>query len=379
MLKKIFIALAVLFVISGVYLLWRFQDARTLITPYPYSFTEQASKSIAAELNTAEEAKVLIVGDRMGKALDPYIPSINQELSNTFKTAPKIYNWSAPNEGLHRTIFKLKSLKKLPPVIVYHGSSTELNERIFAIEDKAAIFKNFNHYDNEKMISLIITFPWISRILYTKMNYFELGKYQEYVNRLNSTQRIDEAEISFKIYQYQFLELIEYIKEQKSSLVIITTPLNLETRPKEICSHATSNQVVEVQQEIENLIKEGNFKEAYPKAFELADVTPGNALSFHLLGQSALRLGKTVEAKQALLKSTVFDCSHWRGNAVYNAIMRNLGGKNLNTIIDFDQYMAASINKDGLFIDEIYPQTIFYQTIAHDLVEAIKILLSTKS
>jgi tetratricopeptide (TPR) repeat protein len=254
-----------------------------------------------------------------------------------------------------------------------------LYERTFAIEDKTAIFKNFERFDNEKIISLIITFPWLSRIFYTKMKYFDLGNSQEYINRYNSNQRIDEAEISFKIFQYQFSELIEYVKEQKSSLVIITTPLNLETRPKEICSHATTNQVIEVQQEIDNLIKEGNFKEAYPKALELADATPGNALSFYLLGQSALRLGKTVEAKQALLKSTVFDCNHWRGNAIYNAIMRSLGAKNLNTIVDFDQYMAASINKDGLFIDDLYPQTIFYQTVAHDLVEAIKLILSTRT
>lgn len=379
MLKKILIAIASIFVISGVYLIWRIQDAKTLITPYPYFFTEEASKSISSELQSAENSKVLIIGDRMAKALDPYIPTINQELAKTFKTSPKIYNWSTPNEGIHRAIFKLKSLKKLPPVIIYHGSSTELFEKTFAIEDKSSLFKNFDRFDNEKIISLIITFPWLSRILYSKMNYIDLGKTKENVNRLNSYQRIDEAEISFKLYQYQLSELIEYVKEQKSSLIIITTPLNLETRPKEICSHSTSNQVVEVQQEIENLIKEGNFKESYTKSLELADATPGNALSFYLLGQSALRLGKTVEAKQALFKSTVFDCSHWRGNAVYNAIMRTLGGKNLNTIIDFDQYMAASINKDGLFMDDIYPQTIFYQTIIHDLVDSIRLLLSTKS
>jgi hypothetical protein len=59
--------------------------------------------------------------------------------------------------------------------------------------------------------------------------------------------------------------------------------------------------------------------------------------------------------------------------------MRSLGAKNLNTIVDFDQYMAASINKDGLFIDDLYPQTIFYQTVAHDLVEAIKLILSTRT
>lgn len=376
MIKKIFMALFVVILALGSYFYWQFSAKKSLIVPFPYSFNQNAKKAFEKEIKLAENAKILIVGDQMGEILSNYTPELIDDLAQKFKEPPKIYNWSKPHEGLHRTLFKIKSMKTLPSIIIYHGASSELFEKIFDFKDKEKIFKNFSLFDDEKIISLIITFPWLSKIIYQKMNYFELGLPKEYVNSLAGPQRIVEKEVAFKLFNYELRELIEVTKDKKSNLILITTPINIEVRPKETCSHSTTNNVVELQQEIENLLKEGNFKQAYPKALELSNETFSNAQSFYLLGRANMGLGNLAEARMNLSKASIFDCANWRGNAIYNAIMKSVAKKHQIRLIDFDQYLSSSLSKDGLFIDEIFPQNIFYQTMLKELQVNIKNILS---
>lgn len=375
MIKKIFILTLVLLLCAGGYVFWIFSTKRTLLTPYPYQFTLNAQKALESELKDAEAAKILIVGDQMGANLSAYTPSMIENLAQSFKAPPKIYNWSKPHEGLHRTLFKLKSLKKLPSIIIYHGASSELFEKTFSVTDKKAIFKNFEAFDDEKTISLIITFPWLSKILYQKMDYYDLGSLTEYKNLLPGPSRLEEKEVAFKLFDYEMREMIDLVKDKKSNLILITTPLNLEVHPKETCQQSTSNTVIEAQQEIEELIKAGNGKAAYPKALELSNETYSNAKSFYLLGMASIGMGDLAMARSALWKATVFDCANWRGNAVYNGIMRGLAEKRQVVLIDFDQYMASAISREGLFSDEIFPQNIFYQNMVNELLESLKKIL----
>ncbi|MDD4973526.1 MAG: hypothetical protein PHY93_04205 [Bacteriovorax sp.] len=376
MIKKFFIILLVLLLGAAAFLYFEYSAKKTLIIPYPYSFNANAKMALEKEIVEAGNAKILIVGDRLGEALSKYTPELIDELAKSFKYPPKIYNWSKPHEGLHRTLNKLKSLKKFPSIIIYHGASSELFEKTFEVADKEAIFKNFSLYDDEKIISLIITFPGLSKIIYKKMQYLELGPVKEYQNRLPSTSKILEKEVSFKLFDYELRELIDLVKDKKSNLILITTPLNLEVRPHEICSHSTTNGVIEMQQEIEELLKEGNFKKAYPMALALSNETFSNALSFYLLGQASMGLGDLAMARESFQKATVFDCTHWRGNAVYNSIMKSTAKKRQVTLIDFDQYMASALSRDGLFMDDIFPQNVFYQTMIAELKESLKKILS---
>ncbi|MFA6238687.1 MAG: hypothetical protein WC635_15235 [Bacteriovorax sp.] len=377
MIKKFFISVTILLALAGGYAYWSFSAKRTLITPFPYAFNTEAQKAIESEHADVQSSKILIVGDRMGAALSAYTPAIVDELAKSFKTPPKVYNWSRAHEGLHRTLFKLKSLKKIPSIVIYHGASSELYERAFSVLDSSAISKNFAAYDDERIISLIITFPWLSKVFYNKMEYFDLGpKIAEYQNQLPGPLKMQEKEISFKLFNYELRELIDLIKDSKSNLILITTPLNLEIPPKEVCSQSTSNTVIELQQEIEQMIKEGNYKTAHPKALELAGETYSNARTFYLLGQASLGLGELQMARAALQQASAFDCTAWRGNAVYNAIMKSEAKKRQVMLVDFDQYMASALSKEGLFIDDIFPQTIFYQSMLVDLMENLKKLLS---
>lgn len=380
MLKKLLILSFLGLIIASVYLYWGYSQKREVITPYPYTFTQSFNKKYdethAGELAEAQNAKILIVGDRMAKTLDPYIKSLENAFAESLKTPPKIYNWAAENEGLFRTVHKLKKLKKLPPIIIYFGASSELMEKKFDIRDRKSILKNFQTFDDEKLISLIITFPWLSRILYNDVRYQDLSEFKEYKSMLASSDKLLEKEVAFKLFSYEMKEMIEYIKDKKSSLVLITTPINLEAEPKEVCAHSSNEDVIGLQQEIEAEIKEGLYKSAFPKAVELAEATFSNARSFYLMGISALGTGDIKTAREALMKASAFDCLNWRGNSVYNAIMKEQAKKNQVSIIDFDQYMSSQLSKEGLFFDEIIPQTLFYQGMIDELSTSLKRILS---
>lgn len=380
MIKKILVILVILLIGAIGLFAYGLNDKRTVITPYPYAFTDKFTqefrKSEASAISRAENATILIVGDRMAKSLVPYEKSLQETFGDRVKNPPVIFNWAEESEGLHRTLFKLKQLKRFPPVIIYFGASTEFYEQRFAVEDKKRILKNFTTFDDEKAISLIITFPWLSKYYYKSIRYFDLQTPIVYKNNLASTQKLDEKEVSFKLFEYETNELLNLVKDKKSNLVFITTPLNLEVEPKEVCSHSTTPEVVSLQQELEGQIKEGAYKAVYPTALELAESTYGNAMTFYLLGKAALGLGDLKSAREALAKATVYDCENWRGSAVYNAILKNQAKKNLVQLIDFDQMMSSQLSSEGLFIDDIYPQVLFYQNMIKELGDILKNILS---
>lgn len=380
MLKKLLILLLVAAVSASAYFYWVYSSKRTVIAPYPYSFLNSFDESFAKEhkdnIAAAQNAKILIVGDRMGKTLSSYESTLQDRFKGALNTPPTIFNWSEDNEGLFRTIHKLKTLKKLPPIIIYFGASSELKEKKFDIVDKKAIEKNFKTYDDEKKISLIITFPWLSKILYEPIRYHDLQGFREYTSVEAAPVKFLEKDLSFKLFSYEMKELIEMIKDKRSNLILITTPLNLEVEPKEVCEHSNSSEVVDLQQEIEAEIKEGAYKSAYPKAREMAEATPSNARSFYLLGKAALGSGDIKGAREALLKASVFDCASWRGNVVYNSIMKSLANSYQVNLIDFDQLMSSRLSDEGLFFDEIIPQNIFYQNMIKELGDILKTILS---
>ncbi len=380
MLKKLVIFTFLLLAGASAYIYWTYSTKRTLITPYPYTFSsrydQEFMKNHASEIKEAENSMILIVGDRMGLSLNPYLKNLQQEFEGKLKTLPSIYNWSSENEGVFRTLYKLKKLKRMPSIIIYFGASSELFEQKFDVTDKKAILSNFKTFDDEKLISLIITFPWLSKIFYKDLKYFSMQKFSPYKNNLPAQQKLEEKEVSFKIFEYEIKEMIDLVKDKNSTLVFVTTPLNLEVEPKEVCSHSTFTDIVTVQQEIAGEIKEGFFKSAFPKALELSRVSVSNANSFYLLGKSALGLGDIKVAREALLNATVYDCNTWRGNAVYNAIIKQKASKNLVQVIDFDQYMTSQLSKEGLFFDDIFPQPLFYQNMVKELGVGLKKILN---
>lgn len=366
MLKKFFISLIVVILLGVGAFFYFLSEKRIVIKPYPYIVMDYKVDNIAE----AEKANVLIIGDRMGKALDKEI----KELETA--TNLSIYNWSQPKEGLHRTLYKLNQLKKFPSIIVYQGASEELFEKKFSVKDKEKIEKNFKTYADDKIISLIITFPILSKYFYQDLNYVEIAPLNENKEIYSPNDKLNRKVISFQIFNEELKDLIEIAHLHKVKLIFISTPLNYSAAPKEICAHSSTPTTQEMQTKIEAMIKEGAFKEAYPLALQLSKVSTSNAQSFYLLGLAARGVGDQNIARMALKKANVFDCANWRGNSVYNSILAKEAKRNQIPFIDFDLVINSGENTDAIFFDEIFPQNIFYQSLAKELGETIKLIYS---
>ncbi|MCO4793001.1 MAG: hypothetical protein KC493_04775 [Bacteriovoracaceae bacterium] len=329
-------------------------------------------KNIEGSLEAAQ-ANVIIIGDRMGVALDKYIPDLIADTSKELREPLNIYNWSKTNEGLHRSIAKLKALENLPSVVVFHGASEEFYEKKFLISQKNTVLKNFKRYEDDTVLTLIMTVPPISKYLYTPVHFMKLGDYpKQDSSTYTGKQRQDRMELSFKIFQKEIWELIQFVKSKDSTLIFITTPINMETEPKSSCENSKTETMDAYQDEIEKMIKDGNKKIAYSKAKELTKVSLANSRSHFLKGKAALSLGRFKEARNDLLLAAAYDCTQWRGNVVFNKIMVDLAKKNNVQLIDFNSIVNQNLGRDSLFLDTIYPQVIYYQRALDELKKLIR-------
>jgi len=338
------------------------------IIPYPYHLQNISFK----DKNEASSADILIIGDEPATMLKNYFDPINAKYLELTNRTPKIFDWSKKHEGLHRSIAKIKSLNKLPKYIIYMGGSQEWSENKFSIQDKKQIISNFKMYHDDQIISLIITFPWLSKFIYHKMTYYPI---LDEIN-LRSTEvalNFDEMEISFLIYENELQELAAYVKNKGSHLIFITTPINHLIVPKMACEESVTNTIIGLQLEIEEVIQNGQYKDAFNKAIDLERESISNARTQYLLGVTALRNGQKKLAKEAFMKANSFDCMPWRTKSVYNQFQLNTAKRFSVDVVDFENITThAILNNEEVFFDELIPQTPFY----HKMIEELKMIFS---
>jgi hypothetical protein len=82
------------------------------------------------------------------------------------------------------------------------------------------------------------------------------------------------------------------------------------------------------------------------------------------------------EAKEAHDYVTALDCQAWRMNSIFNQILRKAAQENDIILYDFDMYMKDQWGKNTLFIDDIYPQDLYYQNMAKTISQMLKKLLN---
>lgn len=346
---------------------WIYQSMPTQITPLPYSFKQIELDGI----NSAEDAHVLIVGDRMGVSLNPYLEMINQQLAPKLQEPLRIANWSRNGEGLHRTLEKLKNLKNFPSIIVYLGGGQEFEERRFYLEQSAPILKNFQRYQDKKILSAIMTLPVLSRFLYQPHPRVVFEDFNPETKEFSAQDLQLRVSTTLQIYRFEMQELIRLVKNKKSQLVLSTQPINLDIAPKKICENAqTPTQRME-QREIIELLKENRSKEAYARSKDLVENTLGNALNFYLKGQSAKAMGKFQEALGNLQLAIIFDCEQSRPTPLINEMLGQYAKKEDLFFIDFNWMLNQNYGRDELFLGDIYPQNIYYQRFMNQLIKII--------
>jgi hypothetical protein len=347
---------------------YRYVDNPERIIPYPYVMGQMSF----SDTEEAENADVLIIGDRMGVALEPILERLTAQTSKGLRTPLKIYNWSWTHEGLHRSIARLKTLKKFPPVIIYQGGSEEFFERKLYLEDRDVIFSNFAIYDNPSTLSLIITFPILSRFLYRKGNLVTITQKTPNKTLYSPLNKQTLMELHYKIYEYELRELIRLTKDNKSKLILMTTPINFDVEPKEVCENAQDQEVIESLQLLQNMIENGQTKQAYADLKVLSKELVANARAYYLLGQAAKAQADFPAAREALKMAAVFDCAAWRGGPIFNAIMFKEAKEQKVRLMDFDRLVNQHYGRNELFIDDLYPQFLYYEHLTESLAETLR-------
>lgn len=363
------------FIIICTALLYDRISAPIQIYPYPYQFnTKQAVVN-----NEAQESDILIIGDRMGEALTPYLNSMTTELSTGLVDDIKIYNWSQEFEGIHRSLRKIRSLKKLPKLIIYHGASTEYYEQKINAKYYLDIKKNFSLASNDIILSLIMVIPWLSKYIYTPYPHNILT--DKVIRNKQKYKDIDKQkllEVSFQMYNFELIELIQEVIDRNSIIIFITTPLNFSIAPKGICESNQTTENAEIIDKIKKLQEDRDFKQADILSQKLLTIYPTDPLAHFYKSKSSLKLGDITESKQHSSFSTVYDCQSWRGNSVYNSIMmKNIKDFDLN-FVDFYKQLQDYGHSDTLFLDDLYPQNIYYKEMFTDLNIIIKKQLRLK-
>ena len=130
--------LLILLITVGGHLGYHIAQKPTNIFPYPYIL----DKTEINDLKAASEANVLIIGDRMALNLHEVMQNLTRQASPGFSEPLEIYNWGKKNEGLHRSLKKLQTLKKIPELVIYHGASEEYFEKKGGVEEKENFNKN---------------------------------------------------------------------------------------------------------------------------------------------------------------------------------------------------------------------------------------------
>lgn len=349
------------------------------IIPYPYYFTEKSDSKLEKERQMAEKAKVLILGDRMGLELNKNLKDLETRAQESLKTNLTFFNWSEENESLARTINKLKGLKKIPSLIIYHGGSREFFEKKFHLQDRATILSNFKNYDSDRILSLLITFPELSRIIYLNDTQVPLP-----LNPIKDPtvyaegEKILAKDLTYKLFQYEMREFLELLKTNNSTLILITPPINYEIAPNEVCQEVSTNAIIEIHQEVNELLKNGDAKGAYALIKELSNEVVGNADTQYLRGITAMKMGDLSEAREALSLAVSFDCKPDRADPVFNEIMKNEGKKTLAFIIDFDLMGKSQIGGEPFFLNNFFPHNLYYEKINDEILITLKKILNIK-
>jgi hypothetical protein len=345
--------------------------------PYPYKFRFQ---NAAVTANApAQNAHVLLIGDSMGKSLFRYKESLQEKLTKEMNLNTPIRIESLANDhiGPHRLITQLKSIKKLPPVIIYFAGADMYYEKTFLIKEAPSILDNIKRFKNEMAQTWVMGLPFVKNLLYVPMKRITISdKIVQDTFPYKDKDRPTLIEITLKLFELQIEELTKYVLNQRSHLIVITTPYNLEILPKKICQQTTSPEILSFQNHVYAILQTGDYKKAFNEADELLRLSPGNALSAYLKGKAAQFLSDKEKSIENFRLSALFDCSLWRGHHGFNQVLRKLPDHYEISLIDFDDMILNYWGKNVLFINDTVPQDVYFQELIDQLIPPIKSALN---
>ncbi|MCO4754637.1 MAG: hypothetical protein KC478_09140 [Bacteriovoracaceae bacterium] len=369
--KKIIILLLIAPILAAAIFLWqRYSSNVVSVAPYPYVFQNDSYKDIEPE------APILIIGDRLGHRFGSFAQIMAKKVSTNLTKPIKIQSIAEKGEGLHRTLQKVKSLKRLPLIMIYLGSSEESYESRFHTQDIPTIKKNLAIYNDDRTKTLLMIYPELSRFLYFPVNYKKLPEIPKLDEQDYSPIVIQKRnEITFKLFEQEIDELMSYAKDRNSYFIALSTPLNLDAKPRSSCPGSFDPQLKPKLDQVIELVKKKDFKQAYSISRELSLLAQSNARILFIHGKVAKALGKFKEAQKHLELAAAFDCSNWRGSPVYNSILKASAQRHDAAYFDFNEMLKRHWSDNIVFLDDIYPQNLYMEKTANAIADRIKKLL----
>ncbi len=346
-------------------------------TPLPYVLRA----NYALEAREAEKSSILIVGDRQGVKLASFMDALVEATKEKLGEPLRVYNWARKGEGLHRTLAKIKFLKRLPDVIVYHGGSEEFFEQRVRSQSYRAILNNFKAHQDPEKRSWIKRWPQLSKFVYTPHSRLPLGQsYSPWDKTRPHHQNQKMMELTYLTYSAEYRELIAGLKRLQANVVVIPPAHNLDLAPRAVCQNATSPQTQSILTGIGEQIRQGRAPAAVSNLQKILPQMHGHAQAYYLLGQGLKRMGHFKDAKSVLYRAMLYDCWPFRGNMIFNRIQVQIAEKNQFEIIDFNRLVNRQFNavdsSASLFTDDIYPQDVFYRQVISELTVKVKKILN---
>ncbi|MGE3610179.1 MAG: hypothetical protein AB7I27_11370 [Bacteriovoracaceae bacterium] len=352
----------------GILVLKRYQQNPEQIVPYPYRFTEDSPL-------ITPNAPILIVGDRMALYFSKFKAELAETISQKLSKPIAIESLAAEGVALHRTLHQLKSLTKWPQIIIYQGASEEFNERKFELSEIANINQNFKRYNDEKIETLLVLHPWISRLVYEPVKLVLLPNSPQPRGEILEDDYLKGLDLELKLFEQHLIQLVNLSKDRNSLLILTTTPINLDVSPKKVCAFTNTLEIEKDLDDLKSMLKESNPKTAYQKSSKLIKQYSGNAQLFYMHGQISKALGLEDEARNSLLSASAFDCDTWRTTEVFNSIIRKVANENQVILFDFARMLEAEWPDNPTFFDDLYPQHLYYEKATEQLGLVIKQIL----
>lgn len=335
--------------------------------PRPYLL----DKTIYIDDPSVAQSDVLLIGDSFATKFSTQVETLVELSSKGLKSPLSVYSVAEDHENIFRTLNKLKAQKKLPSTIIYLGGTSEFYEALYP-SNLLILEQNLKRYKNDFLSSLIVLYPELSKLFFLKDQDLILGSEikKETYNDDIRFQKLSAANYFF--FKESLENLIDYIQDNNSNLILVTAPINLELEPVKVCSNSIVDEIVIEQNEIKKLIDAQKFKEAQLKLKSLLKVSIGNAYTKYLEGLLAFKTAKYQEAKDAFKLARALDCTDRGANIVINEIIRQVAIQKDVMVVDYENIINDQFGSDILFLNGDSPQFIKWDVLTKKLAESIR-------
>jgi hypothetical protein len=277
------------------------------------------------------------------------------------------------HSSLGRLLAQLKQLKKVPPVIVFHGGSQEFDEIRFDANDYEVILENFSRYQKPKVAALTHFLPALAPFVYRQTKTYHLTeKVDPRENFIINSLTTKEWELQYKFFELELRDFLKWSNKVGTKLILINGPINLLQIPRAACLGAESLELEKVIASAEESFNRQDFKSAIEHLQKNRALGEAHPLYHYLLGKIFRNMENYPKAYDSFILAATLDCIPWRTNQVFNSIIQRLADQYGLTFIDFHQLVSVDLKNDLAFADEIFPTLSYYQNLLSILALEIK-------